>query len=109
MTTSKQPFDLIYDQEIRQHLAAIKRKHHSLIRQTITEQLTYEPNIETRNRKPLTSSAEFGEATWEIRFGPNNRFRVFYRTDDSKQEVRILAVGVKKRNQLWIGGERFEL
>ena len=99
MTASKQSFDLIYDQEIRQHLAAIERKHHSLIRQTITQQLTYEPNIETRNRKPLTSSAEFGEATWEIRFGPNNRFRVFYRTHEAKQEVRVLAVGVKKRNQ----------
>ncbi|RME75357.1 MAG: addiction module toxin RelE [Chloroflexi bacterium] len=109
MAASKQPFELVYDQEIRQHLAAIERKHHSLIRQTITEQLTHEPNIETRNRKPLTSSAEFGEATWEIRFGPNNRFRVFYRTDEAKQEVRILAVGVKKRNELWIGGERFEL
>ena len=108
MTASKQPFDLIYDQEIRQHLAVIERKHHSLIRQTITQQLTYEPNIETRNRKPLTHSAEFGAATWEIRFGPNNRFRVFYRTDETKREVRVLAIGVKKRNQLWIGGERFE-
>lgn len=109
MAASKQPFQLVYDQEIRQHLAAIERKHHPLIRQTITEQLTFEPNIQTRNRKPLTSSAEFGAATWEIRFGPNNRFRVFYRMDLTNQEVRILAVGVKKRNQLWIGGERFEL
>ena len=109
MTVSKQPFDLVYDQEIRQHLAAIERKHHSLIRQTIIEQLTYEPDVKTRNRKPLTSSAEFGEATWEIRFGPNNRFRVFYRSDITKREVRILAIGVKQRNELWIGGERFEL
>jgi hypothetical protein len=109
MTTPKQPFDLVYDQEVRQHLAAIERKHHSLIRQAITEQLTYEPNVQTRNRKPLSSSAEFGETTWEIRFGPNNRFRVFYRIEVSKREVRILAIAVKKRNQLWIGGERFEL
>lgn len=109
MTMPKQPFDLVYDQEIRQHLGAIERKHHSLIRQTITEQLAYEPDVQTRNRKLLSTSAEFGEATWEIRFGPNNRFRVFYRIDDSKGVVRVLAVGVKKRNQLWIGGERFEL
>ena len=109
MASTKQPFDLIYDQEIRQHLAAIERKHHSLIRQTITQQLTYEPNIQTRNRKPLTSSAEFGEATWEIRFGPSNRFRVFYRIDELKRMVRVLAIGVKLRNELWIGGERFEL
>jgi hypothetical protein len=109
MTAAKQPFELVYDQEIGQHLAAIERKYHSLIRQTITEQLTYEPDGQTRNRKPLSRSAEFGDATWEIRFGPNNRFRVFYRIDVSKKQVRILAIGVKKRNQLWLGGERFEL
>ena len=109
MTSSKQPFDLVYDQEIRQHLAAIERKHHSLIQRTIEEQLTYEPDVQTRNRKLLSSSSVFGEATWEIRFGPNNRFRVFYRTDLSKRAVRILAIGVKRRNQLRIGGERFEL
>ncbi len=109
MVASKHPFYFVYDQETRQHLAAIERKYHSLIRQTITKQLTYEPDVKTRNRKPLSSSAEFGEATWEIRFGPNNRFRVFYRIDISKRELRVLAIGVKKRNQLWIGGERFEL
>jgi mRNA-degrading endonuclease RelE of RelBE toxin-antitoxin system len=109
MAASKQPFDLVYDQEIRQHLSAIERKHHSLIRQAIIEQLAYEPNVQTRNRKPLSTSAEFGEATWEIRFGPNNHFRVFYRIDVSKREVCVLAIGVKKRNQLWIGVERFEL
>jgi hypothetical protein len=71
--------------------------------------LTFEPDIPTRNRKPLTHSAEFGEKTWEIRFGPDNRFRVFYRMDLPRREVRILAIGVKQNNQLWIGGERFEL
>jgi hypothetical protein len=109
MTSANQPFNLVYDQEIRQHLTAIERKYHSLIRQTIAEQLTYEPDVQTRNRKSLSSSAEFGENTWEIRFGPENRFRVFYRSDRSQREVRILAIGVKQRNQLWIGGERFEL
>ena len=96
----------------RQHNSGVGRqgmKDPSLIRQTITEQLTYEPHVETRNRKPLTRSAGFGEATWEIRFGPNNRFRVFCRTDITKRKVRILAIGVKQRNELRIGGERFEL
>lgn len=109
MTLSKQPFDLIYDQEIGQHIAAIERKYHSIIRRTIEEQLTYEPNVQTRNRKPMSSSSEFGESVWEIRFGPHNRFRVFYRTDLSKGEVLVLAVGVKRRRELWIGGERFEI
>lgn len=109
MTPSKHPFDLIYDPDIRQHLSVIERKHRSLIRQTIEEQLSFEPNVETPNRKPLSRSAAFGENTWEIRFGPRNQFRVFYRTDLSQREIRILAIGIKRRNQLWIGGERFDL
>ena len=106
---TKQPFELVYDEEIVQHLATIERKYHSLIRQTIEEQLQYEPDVKTRNRKPLSDSSEFGENTWEIRFGPRNRFRVFYRIDMTEREVRILAIGVKIRNLLLIGGERFEL
>lgn len=49
----EQPFDLIYDSEVWNHLRSIERKYHSLIRSTIAEQLTFEPNVETTNRKPL--------------------------------------------------------
>jgi hypothetical protein len=45
------------------------------------------------------------EAEWELRFGPHNRFRVFYRVDRQRKVVRILAIGVKRRERLWIGGE----
>ena len=48
-----EPFVLIYDPEIRGHLDAIDAKHHSLIRSTIEEQLQFEPETSTRNRKPL--------------------------------------------------------
>ena len=106
---TKNPFELVYDEEVVHHLVAIERKHHSLIRQTIEQQLRYEPDVKTRNRKPLSDSAEFGEDTWEIRFGSGNQFRVFYRVDTTERGVRILAIGVKIRNELWIGGERFEL
>ena len=49
------------------------------------------------------------EAEWEIRCGPNNRFRVFYEIDREKSEVCILAIGVKQRNRLFIGREEVEL
>lgn len=97
MGESKQPFELIYDPEVARHLAKIERKHHSLIQRTIEEQLSYEPEVETRNRKPLLRPIELG-ATWEIRFGPNNRFRVLYETDMVSREVYILAIGVKAGN-----------
>ena len=105
---AKHPFRLVYDPEVAQHLRQIERKHHSLIRQTIKEQLSYEPEVETRNRKPLEQPTGLG-AIWEIRFGPNNRFRVFYDTSHARREVYILAIGVKRGNRLLIGGEEFEL
>jgi hypothetical protein len=104
----QQPFTLIYDPNIEGHLQSIERKYHSLIRGAILEQLQFEPETETRNRKPLEAPAAFG-ATWEIRFGPSNRFRVLYVTDVELREVQILAVGVKDQNRLLVGGEEVEL
>jgi hypothetical protein len=47
-------------------------------------------------------------ADWELRLGPGNRFRVFYQVNAEGREVRVLAVGIKERNRLLIGGEEFE-
>jgi mRNA-degrading endonuclease RelE of RelBE toxin-antitoxin system len=100
-------FALIFAPEAIGHLDAIDRKYHRLIRRTIDEQLMYTPTNETRNRKPLEQPAPF-EATWELRFGPNNRFRVFYEVDPEENTVSVLAIGVKEGNRLFIGGEEFE-
>jgi mRNA-degrading endonuclease RelE of RelBE toxin-antitoxin system len=101
-------FSLIYDPEVKRHLAAIDKKHLSLIRETVERRLRFEPTVETRNRKPLKRAVAF-EADWELRFGPDNRFRVFYRVDHDRHEVQILAVGVKEKDRLHIGGEEIEL
>lgn len=97
-------FEIVYASQIKQHLQAIERKYHTLIRKTIEEQLTFDPNIETRNRKPVYPPAPF-DAAWEIRFGPNNRFRVFYDVNPEECAVDVLAIGEKERNRLYIGGE----
>src|SRR5438105_13812972 len=104
----KHPFSLGYDQAVKGHLRAIEAKYHSLIRTTIEEQLHFEPETETRNRKPLQQPGIFG-ATWELRFGPDNRFRVLYAVDHEAREVQIQAIGIKEGNRLTIGGEEVEL
>ena len=71
-------------------------------------QLQSEPNLETRNRKSLKRPAEL-EADWEIRFGPDNRFRVFYSVEQENQQVLILAIGIKRGNRLIIGREEVNL
>lgn len=106
--TRQQPYSLIYARGVTTHLFSIDDKYHSLIRATIGEQLQFEPNVETRNRKPLRQPAPF-TAEWEIRFGPNNRFRVLYDIDEGHRIVQIVAIGEKDGNRLIVGGEEVEL
>ena len=104
----KNRFDLIYASQVKTHLQAIERKYHSLIRSAIETHLQFEPDAETRNKKPLKRPSELG-ADWEIRFGPDNRFRVFYTVEHEHRQVLILAIGTKKGNRLVIGGEEVNL
>jgi mRNA-degrading endonuclease RelE of RelBE toxin-antitoxin system len=101
-------FRIVYHSRLKSHLSALDRKYHSLIRQTIDAQLSNEPEVETRNRKPVIQPFPF-EATWEIRFGPQNCFRVFYEVDRVESSVSVLAIGEKKGNRLFIGGEEVML
>lgn len=101
-------FDIVYDPRVKGHLGTIERKHHALIRRTIEEQLTYEPQSETRNRRPLLRETEF-EADWELRFGPDTRFRVFYTLDPDAARVDVLAIGIKRGSRLFVGGEEIIL
>lgn len=100
-------FTLSFAPQAIEHLDSIESKYHRLLQRTINEQLTHTPTEETRNRKPLDQPAPFG-SSWELRCGPDNRFRVFYEVDSTAQEVQVLAIGVKDRNRLSIGGEEYE-
>ena len=40
---------------------------------------------------------------------PDNRFRVFYDIDMETRRVYILAIGVKERDRLFIGGKEVDL
>jgi mRNA-degrading endonuclease RelE of RelBE toxin-antitoxin system len=101
-------FTISYAPETYKHLDWIELKYHRLVATTIEEQLSHTPTTETRNRKPREEPASFG-ATWELRFGPNNSFRVFYDVNHEEKTVSVLAIGVKKGNRLIIGGQEFEL
>jgi hypothetical protein len=104
----RRPFALVYDPEVKTHLHTIEPHHRNLSRIAIEEQLRFEPERETRNRKPLMRPVVF-EATWELRCGPDNRFRVFYEVNHIRQEVQILAIGVKDRNRLRVGKQEIPL
>jgi mRNA-degrading endonuclease RelE of RelBE toxin-antitoxin system len=102
----RRKFALVFAPETVEHLDAIERKYHGVIQRTIDEQLQYTPERVARNRKLLDEPGPFG-ATWELRFGPSNRFRVFYEVDSDAVEVHVLAIGVKERERLLIGGKEY--
>ena len=102
------PYSISYVDAFGDHLKFIDSRHYGTIRQKIEEQLSFEPHIETRNRKPLRPSPVFPDA-WELRFGTANRFRVFYQFDMGVHTVVVLAVGVKIRNVLRIAGQEIQL
>ncbi|MCB0112841.1 MAG: hypothetical protein KDD84_02070 [Caldilineaceae bacterium] len=96
-------YEIIYAPQFRRHLRWIERKYYTSIQSTIAEQLPFEPTVETRNRKPL-SATDF-DADWEIRFGPDNRFRVFYAVDQHEAVVYVYAIGIKVGSRLLIDGQ----
>ena len=100
-------FELTFTDSALEDLRCFKKAEQNRILDAIEEQLPADPLKQTRNRKPLRQPAPF-EATWELRCGPDNRFRVFYDVDLESQTVQVLAIGVKDRERLLIGGEEYE-
>lgn len=103
----RSPYSFVYAPEVHAHVAAIDRRYHRQLREIIKEQLSVTPQQETRNRKPLERSPGPYGATWELRCGPDNRFRVFYEVVPGSRQVWILAIGVKDHARLFIAGKEF--
>ena len=108
MNNTLRRFTIMYAPITKHHLRAIETKYYRLICDTVHEQLSFEPTTKTHNRKPLKRPVLF-MATWEIRFGPQNRFRVYYDVDIDQSVVAILASGSKHGNRIMIGGEEIQL
>jgi mRNA-degrading endonuclease RelE of RelBE toxin-antitoxin system len=64
--------------------------------------LTHEANVETRRRKPLRPNRI---ASWELRI---DDYRVFYDLEGD-DGVKVVAVGHKEHNDLYIRGKKVEL
>ena len=75
-----------------------------MVLDAVEEQLGIEPTVETRNRKPMRSNPL---AAWELRV---EHLRVYSDVEGGiDPTVVVLAVGVKEREQVRIGGEVIEL
>lgn len=101
-------FEIVIDDAVATHFSVIHRRDHSAILDAIQQQLEHEAHVSTLNRKPLRIPNSLN-ASWELRCGKNNRYRVFYDLDIDERTVVVLAVGRKVGNRLTIGDEEFEL
>ena len=94
-------FEIEFMPDAWEHLKDFSARDRTTVLAGIETQLRYEPHVETRNRKAMRENTL---ADWELRTG---KFRVFY--DIENKIVYVIAVGIKARNQLFIGGKRFEV
>jgi mRNA-degrading endonuclease RelE of RelBE toxin-antitoxin system len=98
------PYQIEFAESVKAHMEVLTAAERATVLTAVATQLTDEPLTETRNRKPLRPNPV---APWELRV---SKMRVFYDvTEGPPQVVRVLAVGIKDRNILRIGGEEIHL
>jgi len=97
-------YNIEFAESVKAQLRELTAHQRSTILDSIERQLVHEPLIETRNRKQLRPNPI---APWELRIGD---LRVFYEVaSDEPDTVRILAVGRKRGNKLYIAGKEIAL
>jgi|KBSSwiStaDraftv2_1062776.scaffolds.fasta_scaffold455571_3 mRNA-degrading endonuclease RelE of RelBE toxin-antitoxin system len=96
-------FEIRLTQEAIEDLRSLRNYDQQQIVAEIGSQLGHEAVQPTRNRKRLRPNKL---AEWELRVGD---FRVFYDADMASSIVKIVAVGHKQGNRLFIRGQEYEL
>ena len=89
--------------EAFEDLTAFRRFDQVRIVAGMESQLKQEPGTETRNRKRLRPN-QLSE--WALRI---DNFRVFYDVLATEALVKVVAIGEKRGNALYIRGEKYDL
>jgi mRNA-degrading endonuclease RelE of RelBE toxin-antitoxin system len=93
-----------YSPEAEDHLRRLAARNQKTVVDGVDRQLLNQPTVETRNRKPMRPNPL---APWELRIG---NLRVYYEVkEEPHPTVTVLAIGVKERNRVRIGGETVAL
>ena len=93
-----------YSPETEEHFQYLSKRQQGIVLDAVERQLQFQPDIETRNRKPMRPNPL---APWELRIGT---LRVYYDFEDSPERVVFIrAIGIKQRNNVRIGREMIQL
>lgn len=97
-------YEIEYSPDAEDHLRRLKARQRAIVLDKVDEQLTYQPDVETHNRKPMRPNPV---APWELRIGD---LRVYYDfSQEPKKIVYVRAIGIKDRNIVRIGGKEIQL
>jgi mRNA-degrading endonuclease RelE of RelBE toxin-antitoxin system len=98
-------FQIDLTQRAADHIRAFRKFEQRIVLGAMQAQLQHEPTVETRARKHL---GENDLSEWELRI---QKFRVFYNVviEEDRGTVKVVAVGHKEHNTLYIGGREVRL
>ena len=95
-------FHVILTPSAEADLTSFKAFERRVIVDAIKVSLSIDATIESKRRKKLTTNSL---APWELRVGD---YRVFYEIE-GETVVKIIAIGYKEHNDLFIQGRRVDL
>ena len=91
------PYRVGYSPEADDHIRSLTARQRAIVLDGIEKHLFETPTEQARNRKRLRPNPI---AFWELRLGD---IRVYY--DAEEDVVTVVAVGVRRRERVWIGSE----
>ena len=96
------PFKIMFLRSAEEDLAYFRRNERIRIFEATMRILATEADTENKKRKRLRANPI---APWELRLG---QYRVFYEVVPDRK-VRVLAIGFKEHNDLFIRDEKVQL
>jgi mRNA-degrading endonuclease RelE of RelBE toxin-antitoxin system len=96
-------YDIGYTEDALEDLRYFRKHEQNIIIDGIDEQLSYEPTVETRNRKRMRLN---DKAEWELRLG---NYRVLYNVGVQVRIVEIQRIGEKRGNAFFFRGRKTNL
>jgi mRNA-degrading endonuclease RelE of RelBE toxin-antitoxin system len=98
-------YTIEYSEDAIGHIRKLPAHLRATTMDRLEEQLTQQPAVPVRNRKPMDPEKKLYVAPWELRLG---NVRVYYAVEDEANKVVVVAVGIKEREKLLIGGKEVE-
>ena len=96
-------FSIDISDDADRHLDFFPAHDQMIILAGIEEQLSHQPNVRTRNRKPMRQNLL---GRWELRI---QRFRVIYNIEVETETVVVMAIAAKEGNKFVIEGKEYPL